>query len=123
MNNLYHVRLTDIIREFNLDVVHATPGLEKILIVTDDINRPGLQLAGFFDYFDASRIQIVGKVEASFAARFTPERRRDAFEKLLSKHIPALIFSRAIKPFPECLELADKYDIPVLSLHCLRHHV
>jgi HPr kinase/phosphorylase len=89
--------------------------MDDVLIVTDDINRPGLQLAGFFDYFDASRIQIVGKVESSFADRFTPERRRDAFDKLLSKHIPALIFSRAIEPFPECLELADKYDIPVLS--------
>ena len=115
MNNLYHVKLVDIIEEFNLEVVHAVSGMDKKLIVTDDINRPGLQLTGFFDYFDASRIQVIGKVEATFAERFTPGRRRDAFDKLLSKHIPALIFSRGIQPFPEILELAAKYDIPVLS--------
>ncbi|MCL2748149.1 MAG: HPr(Ser) kinase/phosphatase [Oscillospiraceae bacterium] len=115
MSSFYHVKLVDIIDEFNLDVVYAPSDMDKTLIVTDDINRPGLQLAGFFDYFDASRIQVVGKVEASFADRFTPERRRDAFDKLLSKSIPALIFSRGIVPFPECLELAEKYGIPVLS--------
>ncbi len=105
----------DIISEFNLEVVHAAPGMEKTIIVTDDINRPGLQLAGFFDYFDSSRIQIIGKVEATFVERFTPERRRDAFDKLLSKRIPALIFSRGIEPFPECVELAGQYGIPILS--------
>jgi len=114
MNNLYHVKLTEIIKEFNLEVVHAPPGMEKILVVTDDVNRPGLQLAGFFDYFDASRIQIIGKVEASFAEGFSPERRWEAFDKLLGKRIPALIFTRNIPPFPECLELAEKYHIPVL---------
>ncbi|MDR3207291.1 MAG: HPr(Ser) kinase/phosphatase [Oscillospiraceae bacterium] len=115
MNNLYHVKLSEIIEEFNLDVLYEPPGMDKILIVTDDINRPGLQLAGFFDYFDASRIQVIGKVEATFVSRFTPERRRDAFDKLLSKRIPALIFSRGIDPFPECMELAQTYEIPVLS--------
>ena len=115
MSKLYHVKLTDIVNEFNLKVVHATPGMEKAIIVTDDINRPGLQLAGFFDYFDASRIQIVGKVEFSFAKKLTSEQRREAFDQLLSKHIPAIIFSRGIEPFPECLELAEQYEIPVLT--------
>lgn len=115
MNNLYHVKLTDIISEFNLDVVHQPENMDKTLIVTDDINRPGLPLAGFFDYFDASRIQVIGKVEATFVERFTPERRKNAFEKLLSKHIPALIFSRGIEPFAECMELAEQYGVPVLK--------
>ncbi|MDR2670864.1 MAG: HPr(Ser) kinase/phosphatase [Oscillospiraceae bacterium] len=115
MNNLYNVKLTDLIDEFNLEVVYQPPQMEKTLIVTDDVNRPGLPLAGFFDYFDASRIQVVGKVEATFVERFTTERRRKAFEKLMSKKIPAIIFSRGIEPFPECMSLAEQYEVPVLS--------
>ncbi len=115
MDNIFHVKLTDLIREFNFEVLYAPPQLAETLIVTDDVNRPGLQLAGFFDYFDSSRIQVIGKVEATFVERFTPERRFAAFDKLLSKHIPALIFSRGIPPFPECLELAQKYETPLLS--------
>ncbi len=115
MNNLYHVKLSDLIREFNLEVAYAPPNLSDILIVTDDVNRPGLQLAGFFDYFDSSRIQVIGKVEATFVERFTPERRQAAFEKLLSKHIPALVFSRGVTPFAECMDLVRQFETPVLT--------
>ncbi len=114
MDSLYHVKLTDIISEFGLEVLFAPANMAEIRIVTDDVNRPGLQLAGFFDYFDASRIQIVGKVEATFIERFTHERRHRCFEKLMSKHIPALIVSRGMEPFPECMEMAQKYGVPLL---------
>lgn len=114
MDTLYSVKLTDIIREFNLEILYAPEDYEKILIVADDVNRPGLQLAGFFDYFDSSRLQVLGKVENTFLERFMPENRRQVFEKLLSKHVPAIIISRGLDPFPECLEMAEKYKTPVL---------
>jgi HPr kinase/phosphorylase len=114
MYTLYRVKLTDIIKEFNLEVIYAPEGYEDAVVVADDVNRPGLQLAGFFDYFDSSRLQILGKVENTFLERFTPEKRKKVFDKLLSKRVPAIIISRGLDPFPECLEMARKYNTPVL---------
>ncbi len=111
---MYSVKLTDIISEFKLEILYAPEGYEKSVVVADDVSRPGLQLAGFFDYFDSSRLQIIGKVENTFLEHFTSEKRLQTFEKLLSKHIPAIIISRGLDPYPECLEMAEKYGIPVL---------
>ena len=108
------VGLSEIIHEFNLEVLVASTNIEKIVIDSDDINRPGLQLAGFFDHFDAKNLQIVGRTEVTFLDRFTPERREAAFDNLFSRGIPALIYSRSIEPHPECLEMARKHDITVL---------
>ncbi len=113
-HNLYSVPLTSLMEEFNLETIYAPENLADIKIVTDDVNRPGLQLAGFFDYFDASRLQLIGKVETTFVGRFTPEKRRKSFEKLMSKHIPALILSRGIDPCSECADMAKEYRVPLL---------
>ena len=113
-HNLYSVPLSSLITEFNLEVLYAPENISDIDIVTDDVNRPGLQLAGFFDYFDSSRVQLIGKVETTFIERFTPEKRKKSFEKLMSKKIPALIISRGIEPFPECVEMAKRYNVPLL---------
>jgi HPr kinase/phosphorylase len=108
------VLLSALMHEFNLEVLYASDDIEKIVIASDDINRPGLQLAGFFDHFDAGNLQIIGRTEETFLERFTQERRRAAFENLFKRKIPALIFSRNMEPFPECLEIARKYDVTVL---------
>lgn len=110
----FSVTLGEIIKEFDFEIINAPEGFEKIEIVTDDVNRPGLQLAGFFDYFDASRLQIIGKVETTFVERFTSERRQACFEKFMSAGMPALIITRNMEVFPECLEAAKKYNVPVL---------
>ncbi len=111
---LYSVKLTEIIEKFNLEIIYAPEGYEKTVIVADDVNRPGLQLAGFFDYFDSSRLQILGKVEHTFLERFAYDKRRKVFDKLFSKHVPAIIISRGLDPFPECVEMAEKYGVPLL---------
>ncbi|MCL2082695.1 MAG: HPr(Ser) kinase/phosphatase [Oscillospiraceae bacterium] len=110
----YSVPLTSLIEEFHLETFYAPPNLDEIKIVTSDVNRPGLQLAGFFDYFDPMRIQIIGKVEANFLKQYTYEERRKIFGELLSKNIPALIISRGIEPFDECIEMARIYNTPLL---------
>ena len=115
MDTMFSVKLVDLIKEFNLAEFYSPGDIEKRLIVNDDVNRPGLPLAGFFDYFDASRIQVIGKVETTFIERFTPERRYASLEKLMSKRIPALIVSRGIEIYPELLELAKQYEVPLLG--------
>ncbi len=114
MEHPYSIPLTSLIKEFNLEVIFAPEKMDDILICIDDVNRPGLQLAGFFDYFDNSRIQVMGKVETTFMERFTPEKRRRSFEKLLETEIPALIITRGLEVYPECEETAQKYNVPLL---------
>ncbi|MCL2546482.1 MAG: HPr(Ser) kinase/phosphatase [Oscillospiraceae bacterium] len=111
----YRVKLTDFIKEFNLTVLHEPPHIADIEITTDDVNRPGLQLTGFFDYFEPSRLQIMGKVEATYLETLTPKQRRENFDALFSRKIPALIVSRGIEPCSECLASAKKYEVPLLQ--------
>lgn len=110
----YSVSLGTIIKEFNLEVIHEVENINDILISTCDVNRPGLQLAGFFDYFDSRRLQIMGRVESTFMARFTVEKRLESFEKLFSRNISALIVTRGEDIFPEAIIKAKKYNVPIL---------
>lgn len=114
MESLYSVKLGKLIQEFRLEVLRGGAGYEDVSIRTEDVNRPGLQLTGFFDYFDAKRLQVIGRVETTYLEGLTSEERRESFELLLSQDIPALIISREIEPFPECMEMAEKYDRTIL---------
>ena len=110
----YGVCLGDLIQEFNFEVIHGPEGFEKIEITKDDVSRPGLQLAGFFDFFDPNRLQVMGKVETTYVESFEPEERTEIFDRLFYSGIPAMIVSRNIDIFPECLESAKKYNVPIL---------
>ena len=114
MESLYSVRLGKLIEEFHLEVLRGAEGYENVAICTEDVNRPGLQLVGFFDYFDPKRLQVIGRVETTYLAGMSAEQRRTSFERLLSQDIPALVISRGIEPYPECMEMAEKYDRTVL---------
>lgn len=110
----YSIALGKIIDEFGFEVAYAPEGYRDILIYSDDLNRCGLQLAGFYDFFDPERLQMIGKVETTFLERFTPERRESIFDKFFSTGIPALIITRNIDPFEECLNMAKKHGITIL---------
>lgn len=114
MESRYYVPLGKIIQELNLEVTYAPEGYEDIRIKTEDVNRPGLQLAGFFDYFVPQRIQLMGLVETTYLTNLTPEERRTSFEHLFSYEIPALIVAHDLDVFPECLEMAKKYGRVIL---------
>ena len=114
MESLYSVKLGTLIKESNLEVIRGAKDYENVLIRTDDVNRPGLQLTGFFDYFDPRRIQVIGKVETTYLTGLSSEERLLRFEQLFSQDIPALITTRGIRPFPECIEMAEKYDRTIL---------
>ncbi len=108
------VKLGSVIREFGLEVLHAGPDYENLPLHTLDVNRPGLPLAGFFEYFDTERLLIIGLTEATYTAQMTPAQRRESFERLLSYPVPALIYTRGIEPSPECMEMARKFGRTVL---------
>lgn len=110
----FGVYLGDLIREFNFEVMYGPEGFEKIEITKDDVSRPGLQLAGFFDFFDPNRLQVMGKVETTYVESFEPERRAEIFDRLFSSGIPAMLVSRNIDIFPECLAAAKRHNVPLL---------
>ena len=110
----FSVTLGQLITEFQFELIYGPEGFEKIEITTDDVNRPGLRLAGFFDYFEPQRLQIMGKAENAYVEQFDEEKRTDIFEKLCATGIPAVIVTRNIEVFPELIEAATKYDVAVL---------
>lgn len=115
-SEVYEVSMTKMIEKLHL--VNHMPEIDtdKIMITDPDINRPAVQLAGFFEHFDASRIQICGNVEHAYiSSMHTEEENREIFKKLFSYKIPCLIFCRGLEPHPFILELAKEYGIPVLT--------
>ncbi|WP_186564588.1 HPr(Ser) kinase/phosphatase [Lawsonibacter celer] len=114
MESLYSVKLGKLIQEFNLEVLRGAEGYEDRPIRTENVNRPGLQLTGFFDYFDPKRLQVIGRVETTYLTGLSSDERLLRFDQLLSQNIPALVISRGMEPFPECMEMAEKYDRTIL---------
>ena len=110
---IYTVPLSDVVKRFKLETITAPTPVDKVYITTPDVNRPALQIVEFYDYFDRSRIQILGMVEHTFLTKKSHEELLDIFDKLFSKDIPALIFTRQLEVFPEAIESAKKYEIPI----------
>ena len=111
---MYTVDLQDCIDKMDLECLTPDVDISKIKITQSDINRPALQLAGFFDYFDPNRIQIMGKVESSYVEGLSSEERRSRFDRLFETGIPVLLLSRNIDVFPECLAAAQEHGVPIL---------
>ena len=80
MESPYSVKLGKLIQEFNLEVLRGAQGYEDRAIRTEDVNRPGLQLTGFFDYFDHKRLQVIGRVETTYLSGLTAQERLLRFE-------------------------------------------
>ena len=108
------VSLKKIIDKFKLE--NLTPELEikGIKITQPDINRPALQLAGYFEHYEATRLQIIGFVEYTYMESLSREQKEDIYEKLLSCPIPFIIFCRELKPDALFLEKAIEKKIPLL---------
>lgn len=95
---------------------NATPeqDTDKTVLTHPEVNRPALQLAGFFDHFDHERVQVVGTVERAYVSTLSYERKMEVFERLISSKIPCLVYCRGITPDEDILNLASHYDVPIL---------
>ena len=111
----HSVPLTTIVDEFGLEVVYAATDYEQIQLTVVDVARPGLQLAGYYDHFEPMRLQVMGNVEMSYLQKLTEEERAMTFDRLFSYKFPALLIARNIKPGPQCLEMAKKHNVTLLS--------
>ena len=115
MANIYSVPLSELVEEFHLERLYESSDFSKIRVTVDDVSRPGLYLAGFFDHFEPMRLYVCGTVESAYLEKLSSEERRIIFDNFMSYKIPALIIARGIHALPECLEMAKKHDVTVLS--------
>lgn len=109
------IKLTKLVERFELKVLNKGKNYDRCLIRADDINRPALQILGFFDYFAPDRIQVIGKVEWTYLSNQSSEERRKCFDAFFEKPIPALILTRSLEPFPELMEMAIKHKRTILG--------
>jgi len=110
----FSVTLGKIAEEFSLEPISVYEGYEKRKIVTNEVNRPGLQIAGFFDYFYNDRIQIIGREEFSYLEKLTADERRASLVSLFEKDIPCLVVCRNLEVPSDMIELAAESKIPIL---------
>ena len=110
----FTVSLGKIIDEFHLETIYMPKDPAEILIDENDVTRPGLQLMGFYEYFNPERMQIIGKMEFAYLSTIDEETRTQRLDALMSRHIPALIIARELPYFSEMLDLAKKYEVPLL---------
>ncbi len=108
------VKLQQIVDEMDLKNLTPEIDLTEKEVLIPDINRPALQLAGFFDHFESDRVQIIGYVEYTYVETLSDEEKNATYEKLNSYNIPCYIFCRGLQPGPIFLQKASEAGIPVL---------
>ena len=114
MVDTYSVPLTELVEEFRMEVAYAATDYKSIRLTVEDVARPGLQLAGYFDHFEPMRLQIMGNVETSYLSRLSEEERRTIFDRLFSYKFPALLVARNLPVDAQCLEMAKKHNLTIL---------
>ena len=114
MRTNFTVSLAKIISEFSLETLNMPANPEKIQISTTEVNRPGLHMAGYFEFLDEKRIQIIGKSEESFLLRFTPEKAEKRLREFFSHKPVAVVICRNMQVDEVYAKTAAEYGVPLL---------
>jgi HPr kinase/phosphorylase len=112
--NQYGYSLAKLAEELNLDITFPSADFEIVQIYSGDVHRPGLQLAGFFDYFDPTRVQLFGKMEISYLEKYSGEERLKMLDPLMAQKIPALVVCHGADVLGDIITSAERNDITVL---------
>ncbi len=113
--NAKGLKISDFVEALNLEVLHKGTDYDSAALTITDVNRPGLQFLNFYDYFDPRRLQVIGKAETMYLTGFTGEQRRKSFDSLFQYNIPALVITRGLDCFPECMESAEAHGRTLLQ--------
>lgn len=107
------VKITDMVERMNLKNLTPDIDLSERYITVPEINRPALQLTGYFDYFDSVRVQVIGFVENTYLQTLSEERKKEIYGELLSYGIPCIIYTTEIQPEEEMMRQANQAGIPI----------
>jgi len=108
------VRLTRLIEKMKLENLTPEIDVKDIRITQPDVNRPALQLTGYFEHFDSTRLEIIGFVEYSYMESMPDQRKLEIYDEFMSYDVPAVVFCRELRPDPIFLKEAVAHRIPVL---------
>lgn len=111
---MYTVSLENFIEKMKVENLVPDIEVEDIEISQADINRPALQLAGFFDYFDHHRIQLIGQVEHTYMEKQGIEKSAEMMGKIMSYKVPGIVFCRGLSVPEEFIELSRQYKVPIM---------
>lgn len=109
------VPLTKVVEQMKLENITPDIDMTDIEITLPDINRPALQLTGYFDHFDSERVQIIGYVEYTYLEHLSREEKIPVYEQFLGSKIPCVVYTTRTHPDEDMLELAHKYGVPILK--------
>lgn len=104
-----------LMEEFNLELMNDEEAVTYRPIITSDISRPGIEMAGYFTYYPAKRLQLLGKTEMSFYDELNVETQKERMEGLCTYDTPAIILSRGMPAPNHLIDAAEKVGVPVLS--------
>lgn len=107
------VKLKEMVERMNLKNLTPDVDMAKKRIEVPDVNRPALQLSGYFEHFDCERVQIIGYVEYTFLEKMADDKKEEIYSTLLSYQIPCIIFCRNLPPEELFLKMAEKAGVPV----------
>ncbi|MBR5472104.1 MAG: HPr(Ser) kinase/phosphatase [Oscillibacter sp.] len=107
-------KLKDFVKASDLEVLYAGNDFDTALLTVMDVNRPGLQLLDFYDYFDPRRLQVIGKAEMTYLSGLSSEQRRRCFDNLFLYDIPALVLARGLECPEECMASAVEHGRTIL---------
>ncbi|WP_307324877.1 HPr(Ser) kinase/phosphatase [Evansella vedderi] len=103
-----------IMDEFNLELLNNEEDVAFRPITTSDLSRPGMEMAGFFTYYPAKRIQLLGKTEMSFFSQLSDVEKKERMERLCTYDTPAIVLSRGMDAPPELIEAGNEVGVPIL---------
>ena len=113
---MHSITVQELIDEYKLiPLTQKNADYSKRLITTADINRPALQLTGFYDYFDAGRVQILGLVENSYLDKMSIDKRKRTLKRFFSYSYPCVVICRGLDAFPEMIKFADESGTPLFQ--------
>ena len=107
------VKVAEMVEQFHLEVLAGEPGLKRPITV-DDLHRPGLEMAGYFEYHPKERVQLLGKTELAFFETLTPEEKRDRMYHFCSEEMPCIIVTRGLDVPGEIIDVCQEEDVPLL---------
>lgn len=115
MASKYSVSLEKVVREFSFETLYLPKAASELSVTSQDVNRPGLLLAGKDDYFDSARAQFLGLSEIEFLKTLDKTQQRERLERLTETQPPFILITRNLETPEGLLELAEKYEVPVLK--------
>lgn len=111
MAEIFSVTVEEIIKQLNMEIIYAPENISSLVVTENDCNRPGLQLMGFYEYFNAERVQICGNMEFAYLASLDEKTRYERIDALFATKIPLFIVARGHELYPEMVEIAKKYGV------------